>query len=110
GRASTVLGGSLPMRIQVWGVLVAAIVLPVDSFAQTNAPDGWLNPDWNKPAITAANRKPAPRRSLTGMWGPAEGPGAGTQAQGVQLKPNNGRPENELPYTPYGLQLYRSHH
>jgi len=25
------------------------------------------------------------------------------------LKPNNGKPENELPYTPYGLQVYRSH-
>ena len=98
------------MRIQLWGILVVAIVFSGDAFAQTNAPDGWLNPDWNKPAITNANRKPAPRRSLVGMWGPAEGPGAGTQAGGVQLKPNNGRPENELPYTPYGLQLYRSHH
>jgi hypothetical protein len=43
------------------------------------------------------------------MWGPAGGPGAGTQAAGVQLKPNNGRPENQLPYTPGGLELYRSH-
>jgi hypothetical protein len=98
------------MRIQVLGILVVALVLPGEAFAQTNAPDGWLNPVWNKPPITNANRKPAPRRSLVGMWGPAEGPGAGTQAGGVQLKPNNGRPENELPYTPYGLQLYRSHH
>ena len=98
------------MRIQVWAIVVVAVVSCGDAFAQTNAPDGWLNPDWNKPPITNANRKPAPRRSLVGMWGPAEGPGAGTQAGGVQLKPNNGRPENELPYTPYGLQLYRSHH
>jgi hypothetical protein len=100
------------MRIQVWGILVVAVVAIVfsgDAFTQTGSPGGWLNPNWNKPPITAANRKPAPRRSLTGMWGPAEGPGAGTQAGGVQLKPNNGRPENELPYTPYGLQLYRSH-
>jgi len=98
------------MRIQVLGILGVAIVFAADGFAQTSSPDGWLNPDWNKPPITAANKKPAPRRSLVGMWGPAEGPGAGTQAGGVQLKPNNGRPENELPYTPYGLQLYRSHH
>ena len=77
--------------------------------AQNRSPDGWLTPDWNKPPITAANRKPAPRRSLAGMWGPADGAGAGTQAQGVPLKPNNGKPENEPPYTPYGLQLYRSH-
>ena len=97
------------MRSQVLGILVVSIIFSGDAFAQTNAPDGWLNPDWNKPAITNATRKPAPRRSLVGMWGPAEGPGAGTQASGVQLKPNNGKPENELPYTPYGLQVYRSH-
>jgi hypothetical protein len=77
---------------------------------QTAAPGGWLIPDWNKPPITNANRKPAPRRNLTGMWAPADGAGGGTQAQGIPLKPNNGKPENALPYTPYGLQLYRSHH
>jgi hypothetical protein len=95
-------------------VVVLAFVAP--SMAQTQAttpqngsPGGWLAPDWNKRPITAANRKPAPRRSLAGMWGPADGSGAGTQAQGVPLKPNNGKPENEPPYTPYGLQLYRSH-
>ena len=77
--------------------------------AQNPSPGGWMTPDWNKPPITAANRKPAPRRSLVGMWGPADGPGAGTQAQGVPSKPNNGKPENALPYTPYGLQLYKSH-
>ena len=77
---------------------------------QNPAPGGWRTPDWNKPPITNANRKPAPRRSLTGMWAPADGAGAGTQAQGVPSKPNNGKPENALPYTPYGLELYRSHH
>ncbi len=51
-------------------------------------------------------RKPAPRRSILGMWNAQR---LGNQSGGVQLKPNNGRPENELPYTPYGLQLYRSH-
>src|SRR6266850_1966560 len=91
------------------GLFAAALGLPVDTFAQNSAPGGWLTPDWDKPPITNANRKPAPRRSLVGTWGPAEGPGAGTQSGGVQLKPNNGKPENELPYTPYGLQVYRSH-
>jgi len=78
--------------------------------AQVPSPGGWRTPDWNKPPITAANRKPAPRRSLTGMWAPADGAGGGTQAQGIPLKPNNGKPENALPYTPYGLELYKSHH
>jgi len=95
-------------------VVVLAFVAPSIAQAQATTPQsvspgGWLTPDWNKPPITAANRKPAPRRSLAGMWGPADGSGAGTQAQGVPLKPNNGKPENEPPYTPYGLQLYRSH-
>ena len=83
------------------GLFAAVMGLRVDSFAQTSSPGGWLNPDWSKPPITNANRKPAPRRSLAGTWGPAEGPGAGTQAQGTPLKPNNGKPENQLPYTPY---------
>jgi hypothetical protein len=39
------------------------------------------------------------------MWGSR----LGNQAKGVQLRPNDGRPENELPYTPYGLALYKSH-
>ena len=98
-----------PVVVLIAGLLVAALGLPVDAFAQNSAPGGWVNPDWNKPPITDANRKPAPRRSLAGTWGPAGGAGAGTQAGGVQLKPNNGRPENQLPYTPFGLELYRSH-
>ena len=98
-----------PLSLVKFG-LVAALAMPVGTLAQNNAsPGGWLIPDWNKPPITDANRKPAPRRSLVGMWGPAAGAGAGTQGSGVQLKPNNGRPENQLPYTPYGLELYKSH-
>src|SRR2546428_9521499 len=73
------------------GLFAAALGLPGDAYAQNTSPGGWLTPDWNKPPITAANRKPAPRRDLTGMWAPADGAGAGTQAQGVPSKPNNGR-------------------
>ena len=91
------------------GLFVAVLAVPLDSFAQASSPGGWLIPDWNKAPVTDANRKPAPRRNLEGTWGPAQGPGAGTQASGVQLKPNNGRPENQLPYTPGGLELYQSH-
>ena len=38
------------------------------------------------------------------------GPGAGIQANGVQAMPNDGKPEHQLPYTSYGLQVYKSHH
>ncbi|MBI4887303.1 MAG: hypothetical protein HY824_09430 [Acidobacteria bacterium] len=98
-----------PVVFVMAAISVAALGLPGDAFAQNPSPGGWLNPQWEKPPITDANRKPAPRRSLAGMWGPAAGPGAGTQAGGVQAKPNNGRPENQLPYTPFGLELYKSH-
>ncbi|OFW04919.1 MAG: hypothetical protein A3I61_17090 [Acidobacteria bacterium RIFCSPLOWO2_02_FULL_68_18] len=74
------------------GLLVAALFLPVETSAQSTSSGGWLVPDWDQPPVTDATRKPAPRRSLAGMWGPAGGPGAGTQAGGVQLKPNNRRP------------------
>ena len=74
--------------VRLMPVVVLAFVAPSmaqaqATTAQNGSPGGWLTPDWNKPPITAANRKPAPRRSLAGMWGPADGPGAGTQAQGV---------------------------
>ena len=98
-----------PALMVIAGVLMTVPTLCVAVSAQTNAPGGWVNPQWDKPPVTDANRKAAPRRSLTGMWGPAAGPGAGTQGSGVQTKPNNGRPENQLPYTPYGLELYKSH-
>jgi hypothetical protein len=98
--------GILSARV---GFFVAMLASCIAAYAQSSSPGGWLNPDWNKPPITNANKKPAPRRSLAGSWGPAEGPVAGTQFAGVQLKPNNGKPENQLPYTSHGLELYRSH-
>jgi hypothetical protein len=94
-----------PIVVFVVGLFIAALGLPADTLAQSPSPGGWLAPDFEKPPITDATRKPAPRRSLAGTWGPAEGNSGATQL----AKPNNGRPENQLPYTPYGLELYRSH-
>src|SRR5436309_15008075 len=101
--------GSSEMRICVviLGLCLAALRPPIDAHAQNSSSGGWMIPDWNKPPITDANRKPARRRSLAGTWGPAEGGGAGTQGSGVQLKPNNGKPEYECTYTLYGVELYR---
>jgi DNA-binding protein len=70
---------------------------------------GWITPDYNLRPITDATRKPAPRRTIAGTWIPFGRYGVATQAGGVSSKPNNGRPENALPYTPYGLELYKSH-
>lgn len=49
---------------------------------------------------------PAPRRDISGIWVPAAGVGAGIQADGAQLKPSRGRPEDELPFTPLGRKTW----
>jgi hypothetical protein len=51
----------------------------------------------------------APRHDLSGTWEPANGPSDGIQADGVKAMPNDGKPEHQLPYTPYGLRTYKSH-
>jgi hypothetical protein len=101
----------MPARIWVLmvGLSVAVLAVAAHTLAQGGSPGGWLTPQWGRPLVAAANRKPAPRRNLVGMWAPFGRFGAGTQAGGVQAKPNNGRPENQLPYTPFGLELYKSH-
>lgn len=95
------------------GLLIAPLAVPVGIFAQNYAhgqsADGWPQPVWDQPPVTSRNSKPARRHDLTRMWGPAAGHMGGVQAGGVLAKPNNGKPENQLPYTPYGLQVYRSH-
>jgi hypothetical protein len=101
------MSGGFSVSISVW--LFTAVAFPITALAQSSSPGGWRDPVWDKPPITAQNRRPAPRHSLAGTWGPAAGAQAGTQAGGVQLKPNNGKPENQLPFTPHGLEVYRSH-
>ena len=78
----------------------AVLALPPDAPAQ----------DRRKPAAADSSKPgPAPQRDLSGTWTPASGPGAGIQPGGVQAMPNDGKSEHALPYTPYGLELYRSH-
>jgi hypothetical protein len=52
----------------------------------------------------------AARHDLSGTWEPANGPSDGIQPDGVKAMPNDGKPEHQLPYTPYGLRTYKSHH
>jgi hypothetical protein len=56
-----------------------------------------------------ATTAPVPFHDLSGTWEPANGPGDGIQASGVKAMPNDGRPEHQLPFTPYGLEIYKSH-
>jgi hypothetical protein len=52
---------------------------------------------------------PAPRHNISGIWTPQNGPGGAIQAGGVAAMPNDGKPQHQLPYTPYGLETYKSH-
>jgi hypothetical protein len=86
------------------------LVFPITPFAQNSSTPTWPEPVPSRPGIAQQDKKPAPRRSLVGMWGSMPGNRQVTnQSSGVQLKPNDGKPENQLPYTPYGLGLYKSH-
>ena len=84
--------------------LLSALVFPIAAFAQ-NSSTTWPDPVPDRRPVAEKDKKPAPRRTIAGMWGSR----LGNQAKGVQLRPNDGRPENELPYTPLGLELYKSH-
>jgi hypothetical protein len=85
-------------------VLVAALTFSPLAFAQNTPP---------QQSGAAENRKasaaPAPIHDISGTWVPANGPLDGIQPNGVKAMPNDGKPEHQLPYTPYGLETYKSH-
>jgi len=87
-------------------LLGAALLVPVEAVAQDKTGATWPSPVPTRSPVAEKDKKPAPKRTINGMWSALR---LGNQSGGVQLKPNNGKPENELPYTPYGLQVYRSH-
>lgn len=89
------------------GLLGALLVFTGNPFAQNRATPTWPEPPTNRGPAVEKEKKPAPKRSLTGLWGTRGN--LGNQAKGVQLRPNDGKPENLPPYTPYGLQLYKAH-
>jgi len=92
------------------GLFATALICPVSASAQDSSTPAWPQPVPNRPLPADKDRKPAPRRNLEGSWRYLPGNRQVTnQASGVQLKPNNGRPENQLPFTPYGLELYKTH-
>jgi hypothetical protein len=87
-------------------LLGAALLAPAEGVAQDQTRATWPSPVPTRGPVAEKDKKPATRRTINGMWSALR---LGNQSGGVQLKPNNGKPENELPYTPYGLQVYRSH-
>jgi hypothetical protein len=85
------------------GLLGAALALPANVLGQGQAPT-WPGPIPDRGPVAEKDKKPAPRRNISGMWWSR----LGNQAKGVQLRPNDGTSE-PLPYTPYGLELYKAH-
>ena len=67
--------------------------------------DGWdrIVPDAPK------TQNSAPVRDLTGIWEPTPGYRDGVQASGARNYPSDGKAEHELPFTPLGLQTWKSH-
>src|SRR3989475_9451368 len=80
--------------------LMAVLTLSSSAFAQTAR---------QSPTVGDQKPAPAPRHDISGTWTPANGPGGAIQAGGVKAMPNDGKPEHQLPYTPYGLEAYKSH-
>ena len=65
-----------------------------------------------KSAVASGQKIPAaaaPRHDLSGTWEPANGPSDGIGFLGTYSMPNDGKPEHRLPYTPHGLEAYKSH-
>jgi hypothetical protein len=91
-------------RIPLLMSLLFATALVCSAFAQ-NGTKSWPDPVPDRRPVAEKDKKPAPKRTIAGMWGSR----LGNQAKGTQMRPNDGRPENQLPYTPYGRQLYESH-
>ena len=92
-----------PFRVSVI-MLSAALTLSLLAFTQ-NARPQQSGPPKDRKATTA----PAPLHDISGTWEPANGPNDGIQPYGVKAVPNDGKPEHQLPYTPHGLETYKSH-
>jgi hypothetical protein len=85
-------------------VLSAALTCSPLAFTQNARPR-----QSDPPKDREATATPAPRHDISGTWVPANGPNDGIQPYGVKAMPNDGKPEHQLPYTPHGLETYKSH-
>ena len=92
-------------------VLILALVAALGFSSAASAQNGWIWFDQSQVKQKQQQDQktppgPAPIHDLTGMWAVL---GDGIQAGGVQAVPNDGKPQHQLPYTPHGLEVYKSH-
>jgi hypothetical protein len=88
------------------GLLGTVLLFTVHSFAQNSSLPTWPEMGGNRRPVAEKDKKPAAKRSIAGMWANTRD---GNQSKGVQLHPNDGKPENKPPYTPYGSELVKTH-
>jgi hypothetical protein len=62
-----------------------------------------------KKVLITGKEAPAPKHDISGIWGPARGPGDGIQANGVWSYPDDGKPEHTPPYSAEGLKALDAH-
>src|SRR5438445_8085134 len=86
-------------------------VLPQSGAAnnQKAAPGAPVNVDgWEGRPVTAPVKghkaAPAPRHDISGIWDPGFDPLRTLGVLGASAKPEDGKPEHELPYTPLGRE------
>jgi hypothetical protein len=77
-------------------LLTVSMFVPVGASAQTTA-----QPTDVRQQAPPLSGVPAPRRDLNGIWRPL----IGAQGTGAAGMPADGKPEHELFYTPYGLEM-----
>lgn len=92
-------------------VPMAALILSSLAVAQTQRSQQSAPAKELKAGASSGQKSaPAPPHDISGTWEPANGPQDGVQADGVKAMPNDNKPQHQLPYTPYGEQLFKSHH
>lgn len=96
----------LHFKLSIGVLMIASLFLASSVSAQS----GQRRPAATTKKTATMKPAPAPRHDISGTWAPANGPGAGIQANGVKAMPNDGKPNHQLPYTAYGLAVYKSHH
>jgi len=95
-----------------WHLIVAAMLLAsAAAYAQGGRVQSTANlvvlDGWGRPLTDPGTSGPAPVRDISGMWEPADSPGAGIQANGPVSMRSDG--VSEPPYTPEGKRVYDSH-
>ena len=83
--------------------LAAVLIFVPQAYAQQRQPGAVY--DFDREGETPG---PAPRRDISWIWEPADGPNRGIQASGAQMMPSDGRPEHELPFTALGRKTFLS--